>query len=59
MEIICNKKEFANLIITCDNSTCGDCVLNDFCESETKKLGNADKQEGFISICKIKEEIPC
>ena len=59
MEIICTKKEVAKLVITCDSAGCGNCVLEAYCESEARKLDDADKQEGFISMCKIKEGSSC
>lgn len=55
MKIICNKKEFANLVINCDQSSCGNCVFEEFCEREAKKNGDVEKPEGFILMCNIEE----
>lgn len=59
MKIICNKKEFANLVIGCDQLSCANCVFEPFCESESRKNGDVEKPEGLISMCEIKEEISC
>ena len=59
MKIICNKKEFANLVINCDQLACGSCVFEAFCESESRKNGDIEKPEGFIQMCEIKEDKTC
>ena len=50
MKIICNKKEYGEMIVNCANSqSCADCILYDICDITEGTIN-------LVNLCIIREE---
>lgn len=50
MKIICNKKEYGEMIVNCANSqSCADCILYDICDITEGTIN-------LVNLCEIREQ---
>lgn len=61
MKIICNKEEFAQLVINCTRTMdaengCQDCALNNLCPLDSYSGGLEPPAVRLASICEIETE---